>query len=109
MQVGIQRADRVIRDHIQRARHRKRRDRRAAGQRLELNHAERIGQAREYEHVGRRQMRGQVGALFFAQEFDVRIFLREFAPLSAKTVPVISMKKSSSMRSFSQRITSGAV
>ena len=40
--------------------HRKCRDRRAAGQRLELHDAEGVGEARENEHVGRGQMRGQI-------------------------------------------------
>ena len=72
-QIGIQRADRMIRDHVQRAGHRKRRDRRAARQRFELHDAEGVGEAREHEDVGRRQMRGQIRALLFAEKSGLRI------------------------------------
>ena len=67
----------MIRDHVQRARYRKRRDRRAAGQRLELHDAEGIGEAREYEDVRRRQMRGQIPAGLLAEKSGLRISARQ--------------------------------
>ena len=54
-------ADRVVRDHVLRPGDGIGRDRHAAGQRLELHDAERVGQARKDEHIrrgddGRRQL-----------------------------------------------------
>src|ERR1700676_702073 len=46
-QVGVEGADRVVRDHIERAGDRKGGDRRAARQRFKLNDAEGVGAARE--------------------------------------------------------------
>ena len=78
---AIQNADGVIRNHIQRTCDRKRRDRRAARQRFELNDAEGVGEAREHEDVRRRQMRGQILAGFFAEESDLRVAALQFRPL----------------------------
>src|SRR3954467_2728379 len=74
-QIVVDRADRMIGDDVLRTRHWKRRNRRAAGERFELNHAERVGQARKHEHVGGGEMRGEIGALFLAEEYRVGIFL----------------------------------
>ena len=82
-QIVVERADRMIGDDVQRAGHRKRRDRRAAGQRFQLHDAESVGQAREHEHVGGRQMRGQFRALLLAEEFCLRIAPLEFRALRA--------------------------
>ena len=68
-QVRIQGANRVIGDHVERTRHREGRDRRAARQRLELNDAESVGEAREYKDIRRCDMRGQILPGFFAEEF----------------------------------------
>ncbi len=76
-QIAIQRADRMIGDHVERTGDRERRNRRAAGQRFELHDAERVGEAREHEHVGGGQMRRQILALLLAEEFRFRIFLRQ--------------------------------
>ena len=73
--IRIQRSDRVIRNHVQRTGDRKCGHRRAAGQRLELDHTEGIGEAGENKDVGRGQVGGQIGARFFAKEFSVGIFL----------------------------------
>ena len=59
-QILVQHADRMVADDVLRPGDRKGRDRHAAGQRLELHDAERVGPARKYEDVGRCQMRGQV-------------------------------------------------
>ena len=67
----------MIRDHVERPRHRKGGNRRAAGQRLELHDAERIGAARKHEDVRSRQMRGQIRAGLFAEKSDTRIFVLE--------------------------------
>ena len=50
--VILEHGDRGIADHVAGAGNRKRRNRQAAGQRLEQHQAERIGLAREHEHVG---------------------------------------------------------
>jgi hypothetical protein len=55
----------------------------AAGQRLELHDAERVGQAREHEDVGGSEVRGQILALLLAEENRVGIFLFQRRPLRA--------------------------
>ena len=52
-QIRVHRADPALRvgQHVVRPGHRKRRDRRAAGQRLQHHQPERIGQAGEHEHI----------------------------------------------------------
>ena len=50
-------------DHVLRAGHRKGRDRNAAGERLELHDAERVGPARKHEHVGGGEMSGELAVL----------------------------------------------
>jgi hypothetical protein len=71
-QVLVERADRMIGDDVEGTCDRKRRNRRPAGQSLELHDAEGVGQAREYEDVGGSDMRGQVLARLLAEEFRVR-------------------------------------
>src|SRR2546430_4651339 len=68
-QIVVQRTDRMIGDHVERAGDGECRNRRTAGKRLELHDAEGIGEARKYEHVGGGDMRGQVLAGLFAEEF----------------------------------------
>ncbi len=50
---------------------------RAAGERLELRHAERIGEARKHEDIGSCKMGREIRALLLAEEDDVRILLLE--------------------------------
>ena len=51
-QIIVQRADRRGADHVAGTGHGKRRDRQAAGQRLQQNQAKRVGLARKHEDVG---------------------------------------------------------
>src|ERR1041384_7081459 len=62
-QIVVEHAYRVAADHVARTHYREGCDRNAAGKRLELHHAERVGPARKDEHVGRGQMRGKLAAL----------------------------------------------
>ena len=62
----------MVADDILRPGDRKGRDRDAARQRLELHDTERVGQARKYEDVGRRQMRGQGSVLQQPEKLGVR-------------------------------------
>ena len=73
----------MIGDDVERTRHRERRDRRAAGQRLELHDAERVGETREDEHVGGSDMRGQVLAGLLAEKFCIREAPLQLGPLRA--------------------------
>lgn len=50
-EIGVERADRRIADDVARRGGRKGRDRHAAGERLEENEPERVGQARKHEDV----------------------------------------------------------
>ena len=61
-QVVVKHANRAIGDDVARAGDRERRDRHAAGERLELHDAERVGQARKDKHVRRRDVRGELFA-----------------------------------------------
>jgi hypothetical protein len=70
-QILVQRTDRMIGDDIERPRDRKCRNRRAAGQSLELHDAKRVGQAREDENGGGGDVRGQVLARLLAEEFRI--------------------------------------
>src|SRR6516225_5152144 len=70
-QVFVQNADRVAADDILRPGDRKSGDGNAAGERFELHDAERVGAAREYEHVCRREMRGQSDVFQQAEELRV--------------------------------------
>ena len=71
----------MVRYHVLGTGDRKRRDRRATGQRFELNHAKRVGEAREHEHVGRGEMRGEVLPGLLAEEDGIRIFAFELGLL----------------------------
>ena len=71
-QIVVQHADRIVADDVLRPGDRKGGDRNAAGQRLELHDAERVGPARKHEDVGRRQMRGQGSVLQQAEKLGVR-------------------------------------
>src|SRR5262245_19782827 len=62
-QIVIQGTDGMAADDILRTRDRKSGDGKAARERFELHDAERVGPAREYEHVGSREMRGQCAVL----------------------------------------------
>ncbi len=67
----------MIGDDIDRPGDRKRRNRRAAGECLQLHHTESVGEARKHKDIGRGQMRTQILALLLAEEDRIRIFLRE--------------------------------
>src|SRR3974377_2009714 len=70
-QVLVQDANRVLPDHVARARHQKRGARAAAGKRPQLNDPERVGPARKYEHVRGRQVRSERAAFQQSQILDV--------------------------------------
>ena len=61
----------LLADHVQRAGHRKGRDRHAAGERLELHDPERVGPAGKDEDVGSREMRRKISVFQQAKEFRV--------------------------------------
>src|SRR5690348_17098184 len=55
----VEHADRFVADHVERSRHRKRSDGHAASERLKLNETKCVGLAREHEHIGRGDVRGE--------------------------------------------------
>jgi hypothetical protein len=67
-EIGAEHRHRCVADHVARTGDRKRGDGHAAGQRLQQHQAERIGHARENEHVGHRIDVGQRLAEQFAEE-----------------------------------------
>ncbi len=81
LQVRVDGANGLVRDHVDRTGDRKRRDRRAAGERFQLHHAEGVGEAREHEHVGGRHMGRKVATGLFPQEFDRGITAGKLGPL----------------------------
>ncbi len=86
-EILVERPDGVVRDHVERTRHRECGNRRAAGQRLELHDAEGVGAARKDKDVGGRQMRGQIRAGLFAQKFDLGIFVLRVPPFAVHRRP----------------------
>ena len=73
----VQRADRRGADHVARPGHGKRRDRQAAGERLQQNQAEGVGLARKHEDVGGGIDLRQGLALQRPEKHGVRIFARQ--------------------------------
>ena len=73
-QIVVQRADRRCADHVAGPGHRKRRNRQAAGERLQQHQAEGIGLARKHEDVGGRIGLRQFFALPRAEKHRLRIF-----------------------------------
>ena len=71
-QILVQHADHTAADDIAWAHHGVRRNRHAAGERLELNDAERVGPARKYEHVRRCHQTGELSAFAQAEERHIR-------------------------------------
>ena len=55
-EILVERTDRIAANHVLRSRNGICGDRNAAGQRFELNDAERVGSARKHKYVGRRKM-----------------------------------------------------
>src|SRR5580704_10932923 len=70
-QILVQDADRMVGDDVLRTGNRKSSNRNAAGERLELHDAERVGQAWKHEHVGARQMRSENAVVQHAEKLCV--------------------------------------
>src|SRR5437667_12676590 len=82
-QVLIEAADAAIGDHVERARHRKCRDRDTGGERLKHNETERVGAARKHEDVGSGVVANEIRLVLEAGEMDSRITLTKRRELRA--------------------------
>jgi hypothetical protein len=84
-EILVKHADRIVANDVPRSRDGIRGNRNAAGQRFELNDAERVGSAREHEYVCRCKMCGQGFPFQLTEKVGVRKAALQFARLRPLT------------------------